>query len=136
MEILNLKENIEVLCRRVSEFPKGVKDAFTSLMHDLPDSNKRDFYGISYMDEKGGIVYKAGATFLPGDSAEKYSSELFKIPKGDYLGETLLGWMSKKECIKDIFGRLMKDPRFDDGFPCVEWYKSDDDLFCMVKIRS
>jgi hypothetical protein len=57
------------------------------------------------------------------------------IEKGAYLAATVYDWMSKTDSIKDVFDALMKDKRVAMGVPCVEWYKSDDEMVCMMKMN-
>ena len=66
--------------------------------------------------------------------ADKYQYEKLLISKGEYHTETIYNWLSKVDSIKDIFNRLMPDNRPDKNHPCIEWYKSDDEMLCMVKV--
>lgn len=134
MEMYKIEQDIKVLCLLVPSFPAGIQEAFESMMNKLPAGPVRRFYGISYIDDKEQIVYKTAAEELKADEAEKYGYEKFTLKKGEYLTITILNWMQKLECIKDAFMTLMEDPRMDKTFPCVEWYKDDNEMMCMVKI--
>jgi len=35
----------------------------------------------------------------------------------------------------EVFGRLLKYPEMDMNFPCVEWYKGEKEVMCMIKIK-
>jgi hypothetical protein len=136
MEKNTLKEDVKVLCRRVTTFRLGIKEAFNSMIDLLPGGRERAFYGISYLNESGEIVYKVALSQSAEGEAEKYAREPFTITKGDYLSEKMLGWMEKTDKIKDVLMGLMEDPCFDNGYPCIEWYKSEEELICMVRIIS
>jgi hypothetical protein len=135
MEKIVLKEDVRLLCRGVTTFPLGIKEAFDSMIDLLPGGRERAFYGISYLNESGEIVYKAALSQSTDGEAEKYACESFTIMKGGYLIERMLGWMANTDKIKDVLMGLMEDPQFDNGYPCIEWYKSDQELICMVRIK-
>ena len=42
-------------------------------------------------------------------------------------------WRKKTGCIKDVFHEMMQDNRFDGSKPCIEWYKNDEEMLCMLK---
>jgi hypothetical protein len=133
MKIHTIKEDIRVLCKLVPEFPKGIKEGFDSLIAKFGQAG-RGYYGISYM-ENNKIIYKVAVSVSAKDDVAKSDLEPFTITKGDYLAETVTDWMPKTDQIKGIFEGLMKDQRFDDNFPCVEWYKDDKEMMCMVRIK-
>lgn len=133
MEIIHQPKDISIFCKRVPTFPTGIKEAFDALSKSVNGPKGRDFYGISYM-EKGQIVYKAAVSALENEQASQYDCEAFTISKGDYLGKTLHEWMSKTDQIKDVFMELMQDKRMDQTYPCIEWYKTDLEMICMVKM--
>jgi predicted transcriptional regulator YdeE len=93
------------------------------------------FYGISYFNKEGNIVYKAAATTSSEEEAKKFGLEYFVIPKGQYLSETLVNWMDQLPNIGNTFSAMMKDERADSTFPCVEWYKSDHEMMCMMRTK-
>lgn len=131
MEIIPLKKDIKVFYSDVPGFPNGIKEAFDELYQK---GGGRDYYGISYMDEQGKVIYKAAAAEqYDGEGKELGFEKAMSIQKGDYLTLTYRNWMQAPHKIKDYFEQLMQDPRFDDTHPCVEWYKSDDEVWIMVK---
>lgn len=135
MEEFDLKEDIRILCIRATSFPMGVKQAFDKL-GILPDCQDRTFYGISRMDEKGQIVYKAAATEMADGEAERFGLEAFTIPKGLYLAERISQWTGREMLIGETFKKLIADPRMDNTFPCVEWYNRQDEVLCMVRMEA
>lgn len=135
MEIYDLKNDIAAIGFQVKTFPQGIGEAFDSLYKILPDGPTRSYYGISWMTSDGAIVYNVAATEKSDDDAAKYNYERFIIEKGQYLTITVKGWMTKIDSIKEVFGELMRDKRVDDSKSCVEWYKSDDEMMCMIKMK-
>ena len=133
METLAIPQDIPVFGCQVINFPAGVGEAFGALAKKVPGAFQRACYGISSMAADGSIIYYAALqeTF-PGE-AQRYGYNNYTIPKGDYLAETLLHWRDNLHCIKDVFHVLMQDPRFDNQSPCVEWYKSDEEMICMLR---
>jgi hypothetical protein len=131
-----IKNDISVFGRSVPTFPQGIKEAFTALFEMLPDGMNRSYYGISYMDETGRIIYKVETEEKSEGEAEKYNCKRYVIEKGDYLAVTLNNWRSNTDCIKDIFYQMMTDDRADKMTPVVEWYKSDNEMLCLVKIKN
>jgi hypothetical protein len=133
MEPYKLKEDISIFCVTATDFPERIKEAFDTLENMLPTMNCRTFYGISWKNEEGKIVYKAAVNeAYPGEGG-KYGCETFVIKKGEYLTETIINWCEDTSVVGITFMKLLKDPRLDTHFPCVEWYKSDKELMCMVR---
>ncbi|WP_276483482.1 hypothetical protein [Paraflavitalea pollutisoli] len=129
MFIHHLEQDIPVLCKEVPTFPEGIQAAFEELCVKVPD---RVYYGLSHMENSGRIVYQAAAVGTEQEAAKLgYSASV--IPQGDWLVESIDGWMEKIDGIKDVFGRLMSDPRFDPAYECVEWYRTDTEMWCMVR---
>jgi hypothetical protein len=102
-------------------------------MQKIPDGKSRSYYGLSNMDVNGKVFYYAAAEEKSPGEAEKYGYERYTIQKGDYLTEAVHDWRTKTSCIKDIFHEMMQDKRADITKPCVEWYKDDNEMICMLK---
>ncbi len=136
MEKYILKEEVKIICVQAKSFPNGIQAAFNSLEKVFPDVMSRDFYGISCKNREGHIIYKAAVSELEDGEAEKAGLESFRVPKGEYLAETIVDWRKNVESIGDAFLRLLADPRLDTNFPCVEWYRSLDEVMCMIKINA
>lgn len=135
MEIVDLKNDIKVFGLRVKTFPDGIDKAFDSLLKKIPGGFDRSYYGISSMTADGTCIYKAVAQEKYEGEAEKYNYERDTINKGEYLTVSLMDWRKKTDSIKDIFHEMMKDERVDKSQPCVEWYKNDDEMACMMKMK-
>mgnify|MGYP000917337777 CR=1 FL=1 len=133
METFDWKEDVHLLCNTAKSFPDGIQESFDGLENNVPEVEKRTWYGISYMNEKGEIIYKAALNKLtPGEATE---FESFTITKGTYLSEVITDWMKNPAQIGESFQKLLTDPRLDTSFPCVEWYYSADDVRCMIRLR-
>ena len=135
MEIYKLEEDVNVMCLQAKSFPEGIKEAFDKLYALLPDAKDRTFYGISHGAPDDSIIYKAAVKISGKGEADKYGCEHFVIVRGEYATETIMDWHQHIPSIGATFMRLLSDPRMDRNFPCVEWYKSDKELMCMVKIK-
>lgn len=132
MFLYHLEKDVRVLYKDVPTFPLGIKEAFDELYGRF---RGRNFYGISHMDKSGRVIYKAAVETFGTQEPEQYGYRSFIIPKGDWLAEKVTGWMSKTDQLKEHFGQLMKDPRFDPSVDCVEWYKDEKEMLVMVKCR-
>lgn len=135
MEHFKLAEDISIMCVTSKSFPDGILDAFRALEAKHPSIATRNFFGISYMDANGKIVYKAAAQEEYTGEAKKYNCETFLITKGDYFTETIYNFMQDSNLIEDSFCRLLTTPWLDKTFPCVEWYINDKEVRCMVRIN-
>ncbi|MBO9571537.1 MAG: hypothetical protein J7497_04930, partial [Chitinophagaceae bacterium] len=121
--------------RKVDTFPLGIKEAFTELMNIVPDGNKRAYYALSWFDENGKIIYIAAVKESYSGEGKIYNLDNYTINKGEYLAANIQDWMLKTDSIGKVFHDLMKEPGVDFTKPCVEWYKSDKEMMCLVKLK-
>jgi hypothetical protein len=135
METYNLKNDLKVFGKEVKTFPLGISEAFSALMNMIPDGSQRSYYGISHMDATGKILYKATVEEKYEGEAEKYHGERYVVGKGEYLAVTIRDWRKNLECIKDVFHGMMKDDRADKTKEAVEWYKTETEMLCLVKVK-
>jgi len=134
MDKYNFENDINTFGVEVKNFPAGVDEAFNELITKTGDAaGKRNYYGVSNMDSNGKMIYKALAEEKYKGEAKEYAYEQITIEKGDYYFEVLKDWRTKTTCIKDIFNEMMNDKRIDKTKPAVEWYKNDEEMWCMVK---
>lgn len=134
MQIIAVETDRGVFGVQVKTFPDKIGDAFDSLMNKIPEGNQRSYYGISWM-EGDIIIYYAAAEQKSEGEALRYGAKEFTIRKGNYLVEKITDWMPKVGSIKGVFETLMKDPRIDTTSPAVEWYKSDQEMWCMMRLK-
>jgi predicted transcriptional regulator YdeE len=130
MELYNLPEDLNLIGKQVETFPNGIKEVFEDLVKDF--GADRDYYGISWFGEHGEILYYAMTRPAPAVEAREDLVTIM-IPEGDYLAETIHDWMSKTDCIKDAFHEMLMDRKPSLTHPCIEWYKSDTEMVCMVR---
>jgi predicted transcriptional regulator YdeE len=133
MESYYLPEDVKVYCTTAKTFPDGIQEAFITLEKMLSKEG-RTFYGISHGSKDGSIIYKAAVSESFEGEAEKYGFEKYIIKKGEYSTETIFDWRNKMESIGPTFQKLLANPRLDKTSSCVEWYKSDKELMCMVRL--
>lgn len=134
MENYTLENDVTLFYLHVKTFPKGIKEAFDKL-DKMVDKEGRYPYGISYKDANGKIQYKAAITQLYKGENEKYGCKNLTIKAGNYVSVTIFDWMKQLQLIGQTFMMLCENSEFDSSTPCVEWYKSDRELQCMVRLK-
>lgn len=135
MEEYNFENDVKVFGIQVNSFPSGISDAFDELIKKTGDcAGARDYYGISEFTN-GKMVYHAVAAEKFKDESENYNYEKLTIEKGRYASATVFSWRGKTDCIKDVFNEIMQDQRVDKTKPAVEWYKDDNEMMCLVKMK-
>jgi predicted transcriptional regulator YdeE len=132
MTIITLENDISVYCLTASSFPAGVKEVYDQLHLLYPPGNGRTYFGISYPDGKGGLVYKAAVKLNETDKAPTGSFEPFTIRKGRYLSEDIRNFMADVSSIGNTFRKMIEEPGIaTDGY-CLEMYLNPTDVRCMV----
>lgn len=134
MQIYELKKDVKVICVEATSFPGGIKNAFNRLYNQVPDTKLRNIFGIS-KPQNGLIIYKAAAAENFEGEATRLGLQTFVIQKGNYLGEALMDWQKNEMMIGSIFERLVADKRLDGSAHCIEWYKNERELVCLVLMR-
>jgi hypothetical protein len=134
MEKIHLNTDIKVFGFEVKTFPEGIGEAFDALVKKVPDGFGRDYYGITFRDTNNRVVYLATAVEKENGEAEKYECERFTITKGDYATETVWNWRTKTDLIKHVFDHLFNTIQGTPTGPCIEWYKDNDEMLCMVRL--
>jgi predicted transcriptional regulator YdeE len=132
-----IDKDIKVACVKASSFPMGIGEAYHKLGATLPASEQRKFYGISYSDKDGSIIYRAAANELHEGEAEEFGLETFTIKRGEYISEFLEDWKKDETQIGKTFQKLLRDPKIDrkQGY-CLEIYPNEKDVRCMVLLDS
>lgn len=135
MEKIKVQEDIKVIGFQVKDFPNGIGETFDKLVAMMPEGKNRPYYGISRMANNG-MYYFAATPEKSADEAKKYKLETDRVEKGEYLTEIVKDWTTKTDNINGIFKKMLEDPRADNTKPCVEWYKNEKEMLCMVRVRS
>jgi len=136
IEKIRLDKDVNVLCVSVKSFPDGIMEAFQKLHALIPFSSKRVYYGISRPNEKGVIGYKAAIEIMDDEEAYKFGSESFVIPKGEYISLLIPDYLKSIPAIGDAFNHLTLQPGIDPEGYCIEWYFNENDVRCMVKLKT
>ena len=130
-----LREDVKLFCVTAKSFPAGIQDAFITLEKDLSKEG-RTFYGISYGTSTGEIIYRASVSEKYDGEAQDFEFESYTISKGKYIYETVIDYMNNLNRIGETFRQLQSHPQLDKNGACIEWYKSDKEVMCMVKLIS
>lgn len=135
MEKYHLPDDITAMYITASSFPDGVLAAHQKLHSLVPmsDTPERKYFGISYPID-GTIIYKAGAEELTEGEAEQLGLETYLMKKGKYISTDIHDYMKNLSAIGDAFNELLESPDIDANGACVEWYITDKDVKCMVRL--
>jgi len=133
MDKFHLQNDVKVFGVQVKTFPSGVAEAFESLIKMLPKGDQRSYYGIAEFKHGSMHYYATAGETFPGEGRKRNCDNL-TIEKGEYLVDALHGWRTRTDCIKEVFREQLKDERVDHTKPAVEWYKNDEEMFCMIRI--
>ncbi|PTX15075.1 hypothetical protein C8N40_109173 [Pontibacter mucosus] len=134
MKTVHLDKDLKLFYVEATSFPAGVKEAFLKLEHMLPTRKGRRFFGI-YQEREKGITYKAAVLEQFENEAAQYNCAYFLIEKGSYVTESIEDWQTKIECIEETFNALFKVENVHAQSSSIEYYKSLNELVCMVKLN-
>ncbi|MCF8450069.1 MAG: hypothetical protein K9G49_09395 [Taibaiella sp.] len=134
METYQINNDIEVYCLTATSFPHGLPEIYGKLHAEYPPEDGRTYFGISYHDGKGSIVYKAAVHLNDTDSKPTDEYEQFAIKEGTYLSEVIHNYMDNTPAIGMLFQQMIKDSRIDPSGYCLEMYLSPTNVQCMVRL--
>jgi len=100
----------------------------------VPFTTSRRYYGLS-RPENGTIVYRAAAEELWVGEGKKLKCDTIVIRKGNYICLTVHDYMKHVHLIRDAFDELLSSPELDPQGYCVEWYISEQDVKCMIRLK-
>lgn len=136
MQQYKLDKDLLLVYITADSFPDGVLAAHKKLHGLIPFSTQRKYFGISYPDANGAIIYKAAAEELTeGEAAEK-DLETWLLKAGTYSTITIKNYMDDLPAIGAAFKTLLTHPKLDPNGACIEWYLSKKDVQCMVRLTS
>lgn len=136
MEIFTLDQDIPVLFVTANAFPEGIMAAHERLHAIVPYSENRRYFGVSRPEEpEGPIVYRAAAELLHPDETERFGLETLVLKSGRYASLTVERYRNNPGSIGETFETLLEEPNLDPEGYCVEWYLSDEEVRCMVRLR-
>lgn len=130
-----LKEDIIAFCKKATSFPDGVLAAHQQLHQHVLASNKRNYFGISYLNFKKEIIYKAAVDELFNGELKHLELEQVIIKNGTYAYINVLNFKEKIHEIELAFKILIKHALLDPNGFCLEWYAANNkDCKCMVRL--
>lgn len=132
MENLTVNTEIQLVCVRATSFPDGIMAAYKKLGQRV-NVKERPVYGISHGSDTG-IIYWASAEAKSKSEAAELGLESYTIKKGIYATETLNDITGNEQVIGNAFNRLLNHPKLDETGECIEWYKSANEVICMVRL--
>ena len=136
MEKYVLHKSITVFYVEATSFPDGIQEAHRKLHALLMPVAGRRFYGISYPDKDGVIIYKAAVEESFAGEGQKYHCETFTIPRGEYISEVITDWQRNPGIISNTFRQLLRYPGIAKNGFCLEQYISDNDIRCLVPLSA
>ena len=136
MEQYFLDQNIKVICVQANAFPNGVFAAHQKLHALLGDEKERKYFGISYPEKPGSIIYKAAAEERIPDEGASINCESFVIEKGMYHCIFIKNFMQDIASIGKAFQQLLMQPDIDPKGYCLEIYEGDNDVRCLVPLKN
>jgi hypothetical protein len=134
MEKYELAKDIIVMYVPAQSFPEAIPAAFEKLESKLPPTNDRTLFGISWPDKNGKIMYKAAAEEKYNGEGKNYNLDIFTITKGIYISKLIKDYKKDLSRIGDTFKQLLQHPELDANGYCLEWYKGNADVLCLVKL--
>lgn len=134
MEEYHLNEDIKVICSTAESFPNGILAAYQKLNAQFSLEQRR-YFGISWANEKGEIIYKATVEEIKAGEAEKFGFETFIIKKGTFISELVPGFVKDVSLIRKTFEKLLNQSNIDPNGYCLEMYINESDVRLMVGIK-
>lgn len=134
METITLDNDIKVFYITAISFPEGIMDAHKKLHALIPFSTSRKYFGVS-RPENGVIVYKAAAEEINPGEAEKLNCDTLVLKKGKYICLAIDDYVKDVQSIDRAFKKLLAHPGLDPQGYCVEWYLTDKDVRCMIRLN-
>ncbi len=135
MENFLLHDDIKVFYVTATSFPDGVKEAHEKLHSLIPFSKERKYFGVSRPENNSGIIYHAAAQEMEDGEGEKLNCDTLVLKKGKYISLTINNFMKDLPSIGTAFKQLLTYPGIDPQGYCVEWYLSEKDVRCMIRLK-
>jgi hypothetical protein len=133
VEIIHQAADIKVFYVKAKSFPEGISESLERIHQLAPSSPDRKFFGLS-RPENGSIIYLAAAEEMETGESEKINCPSLILRKGAYMSEPIKDYMKDLNLIGKTFNELLKKPGLDPEGYCVEWYLSDKEMNCMVRM--
>lgn len=134
MKTARLSRDLHLFCVPATSFPEGIGDAFQKLEKAAENAAGRTFFGVSHMGHDGRIVYKAAVPERHPGEGQQAGFESNVLKQGIYLTEAIDDWRRDETVIGRTFQAMLADERLDPKGCCVEWYRNDKDVVCLVRL--
>ena len=135
MEKYFLNTDIHVFYVQANSFPDDIKPAFDKLHSLIKMTTNRRFFGISYLEKPGKIIYRAAVEEdYPGEG-KSLGCESFTIRKGEYINQYIQDFMKDIQVIGKTFEQLLKFPDIDPNGYCLELYEGMVNVRCLVPLK-
>jgi hypothetical protein len=132
MDNYTFQKDVPTYCVTAESFPEGIAAAHQQLQLLLTRNDRRDYFGISWPDENGIIIYKAAAEIMKGESLP--GLETFVIENGPYNAFYIYDYAKNPDSIGEAFALLLKQHEVDPHGYCLEWYINAHDVKCLVPL--
>ena len=136
MQYFKLEKDITVFYVTASSYPNGVLEAHQQMHGYVTYNEKRNSFGISAPDKTGTIIYKSAAEELEKGEFSKHDLPQFVIKKGNYIFIDIVDFMKDIPAIGKAFEVLLSNPDIDPNGCCVEWYLTQSNVRCMVRLKN
>ncbi len=136
IEAYTFDTDIPVICITATGFPDGVLAAHQKLHTLVAGRGKRKYFGISYPEEAGNIIYHAAAGAIVAGEAAALHCSSFTIRKGSYNSIFIQDFMTDIPAIGNAFRQLLALPGIDPNGYCLEMYEGENDVRCMVPLKN
>ena len=134
METITIDKDISVFYVTSKSFPDGIEEAMQRIHALVPMMTGRRYFGIS-RPENGAIVYRAAAEEMYAGESEKMNCATLVLKSGGYACSSIHDYTQHLPEIGKTFQQLLSVPGLDHDGYCVEWYLSDKELKCMVRLE-
>jgi effector-binding domain-containing protein len=130
----SIEAEIVVMIEKAVDFGQDIAQSYVRLAEKLGHkvSDKRDCYGL-VLKVNDTMAYYGGFTQAIQNEAIDKSIETHIIPAGNYQSILIEDWNKKLLEIGPTFDQILKSGLVDMMSPCIEYYKSETELICMVK---
>lgn len=135
MERIKFDNDKLLFCVTAKSFPDGIVEAHQTLHKQIPLKQNRNFYGISYMNNKYDIIYKAAVEEAEQGEFKNLNLETFEVKKGNYISITVKNYEQNILKIKEAFAELRQNPNIDSKGVALEWYSDGPDCKCMIRLK-
>lgn len=131
---IKIDSDIKVFYVTANSFPEGIMEAHRQLHSIVPFSTERKYFGIS-RPENGIIVYRAATEETYSSEAEELECDTLILKSGNYISVIITNYMDDLLCIDRTFQELLSNPDIDPEGYCIEWYLSQKEVNCMLRLK-